>query len=107
MENIHATLLKGVERTALAHKLPSPVAARAAAAVAAATRMLDEEGLAGNSTNATNATVCVLCVCVGGGDATNAMNATVCCPCHILNDTTQSLCPVTLFGVICGPRCVL
>jgi hypothetical protein len=67
VENIHATLLKGVERTALAHKLPSPVAARAAAAVAAATRMLDEEGLAGNSTNATNATVCVLCVCVGGG----------------------------------------
>ena len=63
VEHMHATLLKGVDRTSLARKLPSPVAARAAAAVAAATRMLDEQGLAGNATNATNATVCV-CVCV-------------------------------------------
>jgi ribosomal protein S12 methylthiotransferase accessory factor YcaO len=73
VEHMHATLLKGVDRTSLARKLPSPVAARAAAAVAAATRMLDEQGLAGNATNATNATVCV-CVCVCVGNATNAMN---------------------------------
>ena len=59
VEHMHATLLKGVEHTSLARKLSSPVAARAAAAVAAATRMLDEQGLAGNATNATNATVCV------------------------------------------------